>query len=114
MGMRALPASWPMIGRQRELERIAVARASGAVGAVINGVAGVGKTRLAERALEEAREGGALTYWISATQSSAALPGAAFAHLLPADANIEDGPRCFRACVDSVRQQADGRDLVLG
>lgn len=114
MGTRGLPGTWPLIGRQRELERIADARAAGAAGVVIGAAAGVGKTRLAEYAVESAGAGGAFTEWVRATRSSGSVPGAAFAHVMPAGTSIADGAACFRACVESLREQADGRDVVLG
>lgn len=72
---------WPLIGRRAELSAIIhrlrqTARPSGAV---LAGVAGVGKTRLAREALSDTKLQGCRTHWIVAAESSRHLPLGAFA-----------------------------------
>ena len=73
--MLAPGATWPLVGRAEELERIVRARAdSGCSGLVLSAGAGVGKSRLAREASRVAAEDGALTDWVQATKSAAAVP----------------------------------------
>ena len=46
------PDPAPMVGRQAELDLVVAALASGAVGVVLAGPAGVGKTRLAREVVQ--------------------------------------------------------------
>jgi DNA-binding CsgD family transcriptional regulator len=75
---------WPLVGRGKELARLAGAVA-GRRGAVIMGLAGVGKTTLALRYMELARKQGMATARASATRASQALPFGALAPFLPPD-----------------------------
>jgi hypothetical protein len=70
----AASASWPLIGREPELTRIAAARAEGAPAVAICADAGVGKSHLAKRALEQAGHAGAFDTWVRVTRSSANIP----------------------------------------
>ncbi|MBV8733352.1 MAG: ATP-binding protein [Solirubrobacterales bacterium] len=56
--------TWPLVARSQELERIETARADGSVGVLIQGSAGVGKSRLAREALARAERHHALTGWV--------------------------------------------------
>src|ERR1700691_2677025 len=83
--------SWPLIGRDEELQQIAAVRANGTCAAVaVIAPAGVGKSRLAREAVAEAGEAGAMVCWVQGTRSAAAVPLAACAELLPPDARADD------------------------
>jgi MoxR-like ATPase len=71
--------SWPLVGRADELERVAQARARGSDAVLINGLAGVGKSRLAREVLAQAERDGAIAGWVQATRSAASVPLGAFA-----------------------------------
>jgi hypothetical protein len=75
--------TWPLIGRDNELEHIgALLRARSTGGVVVSGPAGVGKTRLSREAAALATELGDATIWVRATRSAASLPLGAFGSLL--------------------------------
>ena len=71
----SLAATWPLLGREAELERIEAARADdGCPGVVIAPRPGVGKSRLAREAAAAAERDGAMVGWVQATRSAAAIP----------------------------------------
>ena len=80
--VNAATSTWPLVGREEELGRIAAERDGGGSGVVIGGEAGAGKSRLAREALADAERRGAYTEWVQATRSAAAVPLGAFAGLL--------------------------------
>ena len=87
----ALQGVWPLMGRDRELEAIAAARASsGCHGVVLVADAGVGKSRLAREAQDAAQREGAFVDWVQATRSGAAVPLAAMADLVPEEVRSDD------------------------
>lgn len=76
--------SWPLTGREEELESLAARLGrGGGSGAVIAGAAGVGKTRLARELLAVA--GATSTCRVVGTASARAIPLGAFASALAAD-----------------------------
>jgi DNA-binding CsgD family transcriptional regulator len=106
---------WPLIGREAELQRIADVRAGGeSTGVVLSAPAGVGKSRLAREAIAAAERDGALTEWVQATRSAAAIPLGALAALVPADARADDPLELMRRSADALREQAGRRAVVLG
>jgi DNA-binding NarL/FixJ family response regulator len=110
----AAPASWPLTGRERELTRIASARAEGAPGVVICAEAGAGKTHLARHALEQAGGAGAFVAWVRVTGSSASVPLAAFGGLVPPGTNLENEAGFIQVLINALREQAAGREIVVG
>jgi DNA-binding CsgD family transcriptional regulator len=113
-GPRRSPA-WSLVGRRSELERITAARAEGATGVVLVGPAGVGKSRLARAAVDDAREiGKAQTSWAQATRSAATVPLGAFAGLIPDDVRSDEPLELLRRSVESLRESGGGRPVVLG
>jgi DNA-binding CsgD family transcriptional regulator len=104
-------ASSPLIGRVRELDDIVGALASG--GVVIDAPAGVGKSRLARAAIAQAERGGAATVWVQATRSAASIPLGAFAAVLGPAARADDPLELMRRCAQTMRDQAEGRRLVV-
>src|SRR5690606_40107552 len=86
-----------LVARREELTVVADAlRDPGCRGAVIHGAPGVGKTRLARTALDEAAAGGAAAHWVRATASAASIPLAAVVDLLPDHADAGDPLRLDR------------------
>ena len=113
--MLAPGATWPLVGRVEELERIVRARAdSGCRGLVVSGGAGVGKSRLAREASRVAAQGGALVDWVQATKSAAAVPLGAFAGVVPDGVRSSDALALMRRSVESLAERADGRKVVIG
>ena len=110
-----MAATWPFVGRDDELERIAVARGESAcLGVVVSADAGMGKSRLAREAYTAAEREGALVDWVQATSSAAAVPLGAFAGLLPNDVRSDDTLELMRRSVAALRDRAGGRKVVLG
>jgi hypothetical protein len=110
----AAPASWPLIGRERELTRIAAARAEGASAVAICAEAGTGKTHLARHALEQAGHTGAFDAWVRVTRSSTSIPLAAFGGLVPPGTSLENEAGFIQVLVNALREQAAGREIVVG
>lgn len=111
----ALNGVWPIVGRDRELDAIAVARASsGCHGVVVMADAGVGKSRLAREAQAAAEREGAFTSWVQGTRSAAALPLGAMADIVPDQARSDDLVSLLRACGEALTARAAGRPVVLG
>lgn len=85
---------------------------------VVQGGAGVGKSRLAAEILERAAVLGHPTGRAAATHASAATPFAALAHLLPAGVTLDDPVELFRRTAEALsagtaRGGNDGRRLVI-
>ena len=110
----AVGAVWPLVGREAELERIALARVDGDCrGVVVSAGAGVGKSRLAREAHAAAARDGALVDWVQATSSAATVPLGAFAALIPEHARSDNTLELMRQSADSLRERAGGRKIVL-
>ncbi len=111
-----LPArpSVPLVGRGGELQQIALARADGCPGVVLNGPSGVGKSRLAQDALNAAQDAGASVHWVQATRSAASLPLGAFVAAIPAAARSDDPFELMQRAVQALRGEAGNRPLALG
>jgi DNA-binding CsgD family transcriptional regulator len=110
----ASPASWPLIGRETELTRIAAARAEGAPAVAICADAGIGKTHLARHALEQAGHDGAFDAWVHVTHSSTSIPLAAFGGIVPPGTSLENEAGFIAVLVNALREQAAGREIVVG
>lgn len=106
---------WPLVGRKEELALVAGMQATGEVaGVVVAGAAGVGKTRFAAEALQEAEAGGRKTGWATATQAAAVIPFGAVAHLLPGAGRLGPSPLdILRQARAALREAAGGAPLVL-
>ena len=115
--MNHLPEAlvWPLVGREAELERIAHVRAGAErPGVVLSAPAGIGKSRLARQAVELAERDGAVTGWVQATRSAAAVPLGALAALVPADVRSDEPVELMRRSAEALRERAAGRPVVLG
>ncbi|MCU1487662.1 MAG: hypothetical protein JWN67_4408 [Actinomycetia bacterium] len=91
-----MPMAWPLVGRADELEQALESLAS-ARGAVLSGVAGVGKSRLAAEALEQAAALGWATVSVAAGAETVAAPFSPFASLLAGDHSGDHVARFLRA-----------------
>ena len=112
-GLPTAPA-WPVIGREPELARIADARAAGSTAVVLQGDAGVGKSRLAREALARADRDGAHTAWAQATRSAASVPLGAFAAVIPVEVRSEDRFELLRRTTQALRETAGAGQIVIG
>ena len=75
---------WPLVGRHEQLELFTATLADDrAHGFVVYGMAGVGKTRLADQCLAVASRSGRNVARATATEGSRSVPLGALAHLLP-------------------------------
>jgi DNA-binding NarL/FixJ family response regulator len=114
-GASALVGAWPLIGRGRELDAIAAARATpGCHGVVVMADAGVGKSRLAREAQAAAARDGAYATWVQGTRSAATVPLGAVAELVPEQARSDDLVSLLRGCGEELSARAAGRSVVLG
>lgn len=102
--MNTAQRSWPFVGRERELARVADAIGRpDAAGLLLAGPAGVGKTRLASECAAIAERVGFRCARVLATRAAADVPLGALAPLLPADSRAS-GPRgnWLRAAADAI------------
>ncbi len=114
-------AVWPLAGRQDVLRRITEAmRRPGCAGVVLVGAVGVGKTRLAVEALDEASRRGLDTLWTVATEAAASIPYGPMVDLLPQpeQESPDEEPLTrldlLQRTVRGVGERRRGRRLVLG
>ncbi|MGW0803416.1 LuxR C-terminal-related transcriptional regulator [Nonomuraea sp. NPDC002799] len=78
-------STWPLVGREGELDRIvAVMTGRARPGVVVAGPAGIGKSRLLAEARTRAEAAGVPVSWVFATPGG--IPLLPFAHLLPPQA----------------------------
>lgn len=110
-------SSWPLIGRQEELDLL-VERLSGCAprAVVIGGAAGVGKTRLATEASSRLATNGWDVDRVGATAASSSLPFGAFARVVPPEAHpgaTTAAVEVIRATVARLRARAADRPLLL-
>jgi DNA-binding CsgD family transcriptional regulator len=108
--------AWPMVGREQELSRIAAAVGRPPpTGVILVGAAGVGKTRLATEALDQARSSGVRVEWAVATEAAATIPFGPVAHLLPpATTDATSLLDLLRQAADRLAERAGGGQILLG
>ncbi len=113
-------AAWPLTGRSALLEQLGHHYLGGASGGVVlQGPAGVGKTRLAEEALALAERAGRRAERVVGHPSTESIPLGAMAHLLPGtlvhDLGVGDDERTalFHAARAELRHMAGDDRLVL-
>lgn len=99
---------WPLTGRDEELRRVAAAIRPGAVGIVVAGPAGVGKTRLAREAVAVPQGRGATVVWAHGSTAARPFPLGAFAGLL--DVPAGDAAETIGRALDALARR---QPLVL-
>ena len=106
---------WPLVGRNRELERVGDVLAAGErSGVVLAGLAGVGKTRLASECLALAEARNLRTARVTACEASARLRFGALATLLPPSTGPGMEPAdMLRRAFDAIAELGVDRPLVL-
>lgn len=105
---------WPLVGRGEPLRRLAEARRDQRPAVLLGGAQGVGKTRLADEALEAARDERWATDRVDGAAATAAVPLGAVAHLAPADAVRSGDPlRVLLAVVEQLRARSARRPLMV-
>jgi DNA-binding CsgD family transcriptional regulator len=113
-GVLAIPASWPLVGRDAELDLAAQALREGrSRGLVIAGLPGVGKTRLAREVLRRAESREWASRWVVANSGASALPLGAFTPLLPDLSGVSPYELLGRVAMHLV-SRAGGRRLLVG
>jgi DNA-binding NarL/FixJ family response regulator len=110
-----VPTEQLLVGRDAELSIIGRALAdAGSGGVALVGPAGVGKSALARRAEELAREQGLSTSVVRATSSASQVPFAALSPLLALlDIPLEGERTIFRAVNQALTARADERLVVV-
>jgi DNA-binding CsgD family transcriptional regulator len=105
---------WPLVGRGEQLELVAGARRARRPAVMLGGAQGVGKSRLADEALDQAREERWATDRIDGAAATAAVPLGAVAHLAPPEAvRSGDSLRVLLAVVEQLRARAARRPLMV-
>ncbi|MGY1723336.1 LuxR C-terminal-related transcriptional regulator [Blastococcus sp. SYSU DS0533] len=99
---------WPLAGRDEELRTVAAAVRPGAVGIVVAGPPGVGKTRLAREALAAPGGRRATAVWAHGSTAARPFPLGAFAGLL--DVPPGDAAELIGRALDALTRR---RPLVL-
>jgi DNA-binding CsgD family transcriptional regulator len=110
-----VPTDKQLVGRDSELSTIARALADPASGGVaLVGPAGVGKSALARRAAELARERGLTTSVVRATSSASEVPFAALSPLLALlEVPLEGERTIFRAVIQALTARENERLVVV-
>ncbi|TMR99643.1 serine/threonine-protein kinase [Nonomuraea basaltis] len=105
---------WPFVGRRGELERLDDVLASGACAAVlVTGPSGVGKTRLAEEFVAQARSLGHGAAHIAATVSASVVPLSALGPIMPPGTDLADPHALFDAVRSRIAALAGNGRFVL-
>ncbi|MCF6736831.1 LuxR C-terminal-related transcriptional regulator [Blastococcus sp. KM273129] len=94
---------WPLTGRDEELREVAAALRPGAVGIVVAGPPGVGKTRLAREALAAPGHRGTTVVWAHGSLAARPYPLGAFAGLL--DVPAGDAGELVGRALDALARQ---------
>ncbi|MFD2157193.1 LuxR C-terminal-related transcriptional regulator [Rhodococcus jostii] len=112
--MKPSANTWPLVGREEELSLVnaAVTGADGYRGIVIAGAAGVGKSRLARKAITQVHPGRWVSRWARATTSARALPLGAFTEWT--HGGTADTMSVVRGVIDHLSTSSSGAKTVIG
>jgi len=106
--------TWPLVGRDDELERLGEAMDAHAPGIVLAGPPGVGKTRLATESVALASARGWRHSIVRANRSAATIPFGAFAPLLPTLEGVAEGQAdALRMAAEAIVASAQSSTLLL-
>lgn len=109
--MTAARGTWPLVGRDDELDELRTAVEGTGAGVVMIGTGGVGRTRLAREAAALADAGGRPVHLVAASSAAAAVPLGALAHLIPAAPAGAGDAQLLQHAVDALA--GDPRPPVL-
>jgi DNA-binding CsgD family transcriptional regulator/tetratricopeptide (TPR) repeat protein len=104
--------SWPLVGRDDELNRIDAAVARGR-GVLVAGPAGAGKTRLLESALAAAAARGTATLTVVASRASESIPLGCLSSLLAIGSDVPEGAAGLVGIRHALEKLRGGQPLVL-
>lgn len=103
--------SWPLIGRAEEMQTLrAAVAASDVSGAVVCGVAGVGKSRISRAALSAVASQGSEVRWAVCTSSARSVPLGAFAEWVPS--GVTDTVQLLRGVIEALTVTSSGATVV--
>lgn len=111
----ALVTAWPVVGRERLVERALDRFERNTGGVVLTGPAGVGKSRIGRLVVAEASRRGFATEWVQATDATRAIPLGAFAPHLPkgAAADAATQLQLLRQAMGAILDRARRQPLLL-
>lgn len=105
---------WPLVGRGEELGLLREARLGPLRAVVLGGHQGVGKSRLAEEALAQARADRWAVDRVDGATATAAVPLGAVAHLAPPEAARAGDPLALLVAItDRLRERTARRPLMI-
>lgn len=109
-----LVTAWPIVGRERVVERALERLDRRTGGVVLTGPAGVGKSRIGRLVVAAASRRGFATEWIQATDATREISLGAFAPLLPKDAaDVGSQVQLLRRAMIAILEGARRRPLLL-
>lgn len=104
--------TWPLVGREDELDRVAEALASGP-GVVLSGEAGVGKTRLIDEALQSVERDGRSAEWVRATDAARSVAFGALAHVVGRVEDAGSREEMLHGALALLAERGETEGLVL-
>ena len=112
-GVGGADLTWPLAGRDAELDHVRARLGTPKGAVVLAGAAGVGKTRLGVECLSLAASQGYVPLRVSATQGATGLPFGAFAHLVPDLAPSGDLLAVLRQIALAVGSAGGGKPVAI-
>ncbi|MFJ9753020.1 helix-turn-helix transcriptional regulator [Streptomyces chartreusis] len=114
MSARETGSTWPLVGREEQLELFNMALGNSQVEAFfIYGPTGVGKTRLARECWSLATRLGCRGSRATATVAAQAMPLGAIAHLIPSGMDLSNPVKGFDAVASAIGRHNKKRTVIL-
>lgn len=108
---------WPCVGRAGELRWLGELLVRDGRAAVIAGLPGVGKTRLAQECARHCEQAGFVSAWATATRAATGIPFGAMAHMLPVHdqrtGKVDDRADLLRRSAAALVERAGDSRLLL-